>query len=121
MIKAKSLAYRDVTEALFKGDFYASRGPVIHALWIDTEDGSVHIECEKAVKLVFTRGGRRLRAVYAREEGVEYLTEVKFSVNPEDIYFRVTVFDENGMTADTNAYFVDTLGIDFDNEKLFKE
>ena len=121
MIKAKSLAYRDVTDALFRGDFYASRGPVIRSLWLDTEDGSVHIECEKAVKVVLTRGGRRLRAVYAKEEGVDYLTEVKFSVNPEDIYFRVTVFDETGMTADTNAYFVDTLGIDFDNEKLFKE
>ena len=121
MIKAKSLAYKDVTDALFRGDFYSSRGPVINALWIDTEDSSVHIACEKAVKIVFTRGGRRLRAVYAQEEGVEYLTEVKFSVNPEDTYFRVTVFDENGMTADTNAYFVDTLGIDFDNENLFKE
>ena len=121
MIKAKSLSYRDVTAALFRGDFYASRGPVINALWMDTKDCSVHIECEKAVKVVLTRGGRRLRAVYAQEEGVEYLTEVKFSVDPDDIYFRVTVFDENGMTADTNAYFIDTLDIDFTNEKLFKE
>ena len=77
--------------------------------------------CEKAVKVVLTRGGRRLRAVYAQEEGVAYLDEVKFSVDPDDIYFRVTVFDENGMTADTNAYFVDSLGIDFTAENLFKE
>lgn len=121
MIKAESLSYRDVTDALFRGDFYASRGPVINALWINTEDGSVHIECEKAEKIVITRGGRRLRAVYAQEEHVDHLSEVKFSVNPDDIYFRVTVFDKNGITADTNAYFIDTLEIDFSSEAIFKE
>ena len=121
MIKAKSLAYRDVTDALFRGDFYASRGPVVNAMWLDTDDCSVHVECEKAVKVVLTRGGRRLRAVYAAEEGVDHLTEVRFSVDPDDIYFRVTVFDENGMTADTNAYFIDALDVDFSNVNIFKE
>lgn len=121
MIKAKSLNYEDVTDALIKGHFYSSRGPVINGLWIDTDDMSVHIECEKAKKVVFTRGGRRCRAVFAKERGVEYINEVKFSVNPTDIYVRVTVFDENGLTADTNAYFVDELGLDFDNENLFIE
>lgn len=116
MIKSPSLRYEDVTSALLKGDFYASRGPIIKALWLDTEDGSIHLECEKAKKIVLTRGGRRCRAIYAEEEGVEYLTEVKCSVNPTDIYFRATVFDENGMTADTNAYFVEDLGIDFEKE-----
>lgn len=121
MIKAPSLKYEDVTDALLKGNFYASRGPIINALWLDTEDWSVHIQCENAVKMVCTRGGRRCRAVFAKEQGVDYLTEVKFSVNSTDKYFRITVFDENGMTADTNAYFVDTLGIDFDDENLFVE
>lgn len=107
MIKAPSLKYEDVAEALLKGDFYASRGPVINALWIDTDDCSVHIECEKAVRVVCTRGGRRCREVFAKEQGVDCLTEVKFSINPTDLYFRITVFDENGLTADTNAYFID--------------
>ena len=116
MIKAPSLKYEDVTKALLKGDFYASRGPEIKALWLDTDDGTIHIECSDAVKIVCTRGGRRCRAVYAKEQGVEYLNEMFFSVNPTDIYFRITVFDEYGMTADTNAYFVDTLGIDFSKD-----
>lgn len=114
MIKAKSLKYGDVADALVNGYFYASRGPVIKALWLDTEDCSVHIECEKAVKLVCTRGGRRCRAVFAKEQGAEYLSEVKLSINPTDIYFRITVFDEQGMTADTNAYFVDDVIKKFD-------
>ena len=120
MIKAPSLRYEDVTAALLKGDFYCSRGPVIHALWLDTEDYSVHIRCEGAKKIVCTRGGRRLRAVYASEENVEFLTEVKFSINKDDRYFRLTVFDENGLTADTNAYFTDTLDVDFTKD-IFTE
>ncbi len=120
VIKSESLNYKDVANALVKGDFYSSRGPVINALWLDTDDYSVHIQCEKAVKIVCTRGGRRLRAVYAEEQGVKYLDEIKFSINKDDVYFRITVFDENGMTADTNAYFIDALDVDFDKD-IFTE
>ncbi len=120
MIKSPSLRYEDVTSALLNGDFYASRGPVINALWLDTDDYSVHLECEKAKKIVCTRGGRRCRAVYAQEQNSEYLSSAVFSINPTDIYFRITVFDENGLTADTNAYFIDTLDIDF-SKNIFTE
>ena len=34
---------------------------------------------------------------------------------------KCTVFDENGMTADTNAYFTDELGLDFSSPALFVE
>ena len=120
MIKAPSLNYEDVTSALLRGDFYASRGPVINGLWIDTEDQSVHIACEGAKKIVCTRGGRRCRAFYAEEEGKDYLEEAKFSIDPADRYFRISVFDEKGLSADTNAYFIDTLGLDFE-KNLYKE
>lgn len=120
MIKAPSLCYEDVTEAMLRGDFYASRGPRIHALWADMDDQSIHIACEGAKKIVITRSGRRCRAVYAEEVGKHFLEEVRFSVDPTDGYFRVTVFDENGLTADTNAYFIDTLGFDFGRD-MFKE
>ena len=113
MIKSKKLDYESVAFALKNGYFYSSRGPIINALWIDTSDNSVHIECEKAVKIVATRANRRLRCIFAKEEGKEYLSEAKLSVNPDDIYFRITIFDEYGNTADTNAYFIDELGLDF--------
>ncbi len=121
MIKAKSLCYEDVAKALVNGDFYASRGAIINSLWLDTDDYSVHIECEKAKRIICTRGGRRLRSVYAEELGKEYIDEVKFSINKDDIYFRITVIDENGNTADTNAFFVDSLNVDFDCPELFVE
>ncbi|MCQ2461967.1 MAG: PHP domain-containing protein [Clostridia bacterium] len=121
MIKSPSLKYEDVTAALLNGDFYASRGAVINALWLDTDDCTVHIECEKAKKIICTRGGRRLRAVYAEEQKTEYLDHVYFSINKDDVYFRFTVIDENGNTADTNAYFIDSLGIDLDRDGIFVE
>lgn len=121
MIKAPSLNYTDVTNALLNGDFYCSRGPIINALWLDTEDYSVHIECENAVKIVATRGGRRCRAVFAAEQGRQYLNEAVFSLDKDDVYLRITVFDENGLTADTNAYFIDSLGFEPEKEGIFKE
>ncbi len=110
MIKAPSLCYEDVAAALVKGDFYCSRGPVLDALWLDTDDNSVHLECEGVKKIIATRGGRRLRAVYAEEEGVELLTSAVFSIDPDDDWFRFTLVDEKGLTAETNAYFLEDIG-----------
>ena len=110
MIKAPSLRYEDVTKALVSGDFYCSRGPVLHALWLDTADNSVHLTCEGVKKIVATRGGRRLRAVYAEEQGVEAITSAVFSIDPDDDYFRFTLIDEKGLTADTNAFFLSDIG-----------
>lgn len=120
MIKAPSLKYADVINAIGNGHFYSSRGPVIKALWYDTDDCSVNIECEKAVKIVCTRGGRRCRAIFASEQGKEYLDGAKISVDKDDVYLRITVFDENGLTADTNAIFIDDLNVEF-RDDMFKE
>ena len=120
MIKADDLKYESVARALKMGNFYSSRGPIINALWIDTFDNSIHIECEKAVKIVATRANRRLRCIFAKEEGKDYLTHARLSINPDDIYFRLTIFDEFGNTADTNAYFIDELGLEF-NENTYVE
>ena len=120
MIKAPSLNYEDVTAALLRGDFYASRGPVLNALWLDTSDNTVHLECEGVRRIIATRGGRRLRSVYAEEQGVEAITSAVFSIDPDDDYFRFTLIDEKGMTADTNAYFLKDIGY-VPKENDFKE
>ena len=121
MIKAETLTYEAVTKALLNGSFYSSRGPEITQLWIDTADNSIHIACPNAKKIVITRGGRRCRAVYAEEQGSQFLDKTKFSIDKDDIWFRITVFDEYGNTADTNAYFIDDLGIDTNNPNAIKE
>lgn len=104
MICAEKLEYRTVTKALEKGHFYASTGPEIHELWF--EDSKIHIRCSPAVKIVATCGARAVRWV---TKGESALTEAVIPVERDDIFVRLTVWDENGNHADTNAYFTDEL------------
>ncbi len=105
MIKADELKYETITKALLDGNFYASEGPKIHALWV--EDGQLHITCSGAQRIVMTVGKRRSAVVYSQDG--ELLEEASFPLTPEDIYVRVTVTDPRGYHAYTNAYFTDEL------------
>ena len=102
MIKADKLEYRTITAALEAGNFYASQGPEITALWF--EDGRVHVECKGAKAIVANYGVRKAGRVVA--DG-ELLTHASFSFAPDDNYIRITVIDESGLHANTNAYFAD--------------
>ena len=105
MIKADKLDYRTITQALENGNFYASQGPEIKELWY--ENGELHIVCAPVKSIVFTFGTRRTEAF--RASNGEYLTYAHIPVAENSIYVRVTVTDENGKHANTNAYFVDEL------------
>lgn len=105
MIKAPRLDYKSITDALLNGDFYASQGPLINALWV--EDGILHIECDDAECIKFNTYGRHRCALYAPEAGS--LTSAEFTLEDEDVYVRVTVIDKNGKCANTSAYFVDEI------------
>ena len=105
MVKAEKLDYKTVTDAIARGEFYASTGPEIHELWF--EDGYVHIKTSEAARIVCNYGLRKGRCVQ-NADGTP-VTEAVFSVEPYCGYFRITVMDERGRTADTNACFVDDL------------
>ena len=105
MIKADRLEYKTVTDALVAGDFYASQGPEIHSLWI--EDGTVHLSCSNARKVFMTTARRKARLVMAPKG--EHVNEAVFDVEPRDIYVRFTVVDDEGLPAQTRAYFTDEL------------
>ena len=105
MIKAEKLEYRAVTDAMVKGNFYASQGPEIYSLYY--EDGRVYIETSPAAKITFETGIRYVGAKYAQNG--EPVTSASFTVLPDCNYFRITVWDERGRAANTNAYFVDEL------------
>lgn len=105
MIKAEKLDYRAITSALEKGHFYASQGPEIKRLWY--EDGRMYIECGPVKSIIFSTGNRRMYTIHAPEG--EYLTSADAPVLESGVYMRVTVIDENGKPANTNAYFVDEL------------
>ena len=104
MIKSDKLEYKTITDALVAGNFYASQGPEIYDLWF--EDGTVHIICSDADSIVVNTGRRVCKCVYDEGDG---LNEASFKVEPEDIYFRITVNDKSGRHANTNAYFMDEL------------
>ena len=102
MIKAERLDYRTITQALEKGHFYASQGPEIYEMFY--EDGSVHLKCSPAEKIILTTARRRRKILWAKHG--ETITEGVFSVEAEDGYFRITVTDHSGHPANTNAYFL---------------
>jgi len=106
MIRAPRLAYREVTSALERGEFYCSEGPVIRDLYV--EDGKVTVTTEGAREIRVMRGLRRAGIARASDAP---LTEATFQLYAEDGYFRITVEDFAGRRAYTNAYFTDTLGL----------
>ena len=105
MIKADELDYKKVTDALVKGHYYASRGPIIESLSFN--EGKFHIKTSPCAKITVEYATRGAKAVYP--ENGEPLTEAYLPVAPENVYARITVYDEAGNTANTRAYFTDEL------------
>ncbi len=108
VINADKLEYKTITKALLDGKFYASTGPEIHSLYL--EDNVVHITCSPAKTITLNTGRVRSSSQRRVAQKGEYLTEAQFKINPDaDIYFRLDVYDETGMSANTSAYFCDEI------------
>lgn len=105
MVYAESLTHSAVIQALENGDFYASRGPIIKALWY--EDGMFHIECSPAKEIIISNSGRRDPAVSVKRAENEMLTCAEFPIQDIDVFVRFTVVDASGKTANTRAYWRD--------------
>lgn len=101
MIKADKLEYRTITKALEAGHFYASEGPEIYELYV--EDNRVHIKCSPAAQITCNYDKRGAGNILA--ENGQLVTEADFNADPKFGYFRITVKDERGFHACTNAYF----------------
>lgn len=102
MIKADSLDYRAITQALENGDFYASEAPEIYELY--TENGKAYIKTSEADRIQCNYG-KRMAAIEFDETG-SGIFEACFDVPSDCGYFRITVTDKSGKHACTNAYFV---------------
>lgn len=105
VIKADELSYNTITDALVKGNFYASQGPEIYELWFEGDE--IHIKCSSADRIIANYGIRRARIVY--DEDGNGIYEASFKVEPNTGYVRLTVVDKSGKYAATNAYFCDEL------------
>lgn len=103
MVYADTLTHSSVINALENGDFYASRGPIINALWY--EDGMFHIECSPVKKIVISNSGRRDPKVSVKQTQSGEITCAEFPIQDIDVFVRFTVEDEQGRTANTRAYW----------------
>ena len=106
MIKAEKLDYPTIAKALKDGNFYSSEGPEIKELYY--ENGAIHVETSPADKILFTTWPARGKA-FLREWGGELITSAEYVPHEVSEYVRITVIDEYGKKAYSNAYFLDEL------------
>ena len=107
MIKASALEYEAITDALFRGDFYASQGPEIKELYI--EDRKIKVKTSDAAYIGMSTARRSSKTVYGNVG--EPIREAVFDVDDGGKYFRITVTDEMGKCAHSRAYFLDEIGL----------
>ena len=89
------------------GNFYSSMGPEINAIWY--EDGAIHITFPRAAKIIMSAVARRRMMLQAPNGDPTAWNEAVFPITGNEIAVRFTLVDENGKTADTNAYFLNDL------------
>ena len=106
MIKTDELSYDALIEGLEKGNCYASSGPEIYDLFV--EDGKVTVRCSAAKRIGYFTAGRR-RSQRVAPKGGELLTEATFEIDPNDVYFRIEVRDEDFEHACSRAYWLDEI------------
>ena len=114
--RAPALTYGDIMHAFAVGDFYASWGPEITALYI--EDGILHVDCTDTVA-VYLRTDIRLSGNTTAPAG-EMLSHCTFDLRgwleqsrtlgcEERAFFRLTLVGPTGAKALTRGYFADEL------------
>ena len=112
MVKARSLDYGNVFDALRRGDFYSSSGPAIKSLYI--EDGIVTVKTS-AVRQIRIVTGQRIRKVKNATDRL--LTGASFDIRsiikaaaeaPEGghVFWRIEITDKSGRQAMTRAFRV---------------
>lgn len=103
-VNAESLSYENIVDGLISGNFYSSMGPEIYSLYV--EDGMVYIKCSDVKKICYSTRGRRTKAINAIDGTID---EAVFEIKDTDGYFRIDIVDENGLRANTQAYFMNEL------------
>lgn len=103
MVKAGSLDYSAVMEALEKGDFYFSMGPEIKEAYI--RDNKLVVKTSPVEKIFVIQEGRDC---YKKLAPIgESITEAEFEITGREGYIRVEIRDGKGLYAGTNAFWMD--------------
>ncbi len=112
MVKAENLKYNTIFKALKSGDFYSSKKPLIHELYI--EDGIINLKCSPVSQIVLYTERRYTKNLtgYQIEEAQininDYLKK-SFEKGCQHPYVRLTLIDQDGNEAQTRAYHLHEL------------
>jgi hypothetical protein len=102
MVKATHNEPEALLEALKAGDYYASTGPQLHDVRIESGD-RLFVRCSPAARIFVTGTGYR-----AQEAHGHGITEAEFRLNAlRSPYFRVTVRDAAGRRAWTSPVWLE--------------
>ncbi len=104
-IRARELTYPAVMQALKNGNFYSSMGPEIHSLYIEGKD--LVVKTSPVEKIYMKMEGKNCRMKIALKGGS--LEEARFPLTGREGYIRVVCRSENGLYANSNAYFLKDL------------
>ena len=100
MVNTEKLTYESVIDALRKHEFYASCGPEIYSL--TREGNKIFVKTSTVRKISKQTEGRQSSAVNAAPGTT--VTEAVFTVRENEKIFRITIEDERGYKAYSNAY-----------------
>lgn len=100
MIMAENLTYPAVISAMESGEMYASTGPSIKE--VSYEDGTVHVECSNAKKIIVFDGSKS--PLHRIADNGETLNSSDFILKENTKYFRVVIIDENNNTASSRGF-----------------
>lgn len=111
LVGAEKLGYKELTDALSKGCFYASTGNYIHTgpqiKSLEYEEGTVRIKTSPVASIqIITASRNSLNCVAPEGETIEY---AEFNIREKELWFRLVARDTKGYKAYTNAYFPDKL------------
>ena len=100
MVNAEKLTYESVIDALKQHNFYASCGPEIYSL--TREGNKIFVKTSPVRKISKQTEGRQAGSVSAAPGTA--ITEAVFTVRENEKIFRITIEDEHGYKAYSNAY-----------------
>ena len=99
-VKAAEKTRKAVMDALFKGMFYASSGPVIYDFGTDGDE--VYITCSPCREIHMVSYPSRGKSTFALGQ-----TEASFKLTGREKYVRLECIDRDGRAAWTNPIFFD--------------
>jgi len=105
MLKAPALTYENMIEALEKGNFYSSTGPLIDSVWV--EDGKLCVKAAQPVEAIRMISGHRYCSMWKNSDG-SGTAYAEFAIKPDCRYMRIELVD-GSKRAYTNAYYVEDM------------